>query len=192
MRRDTLKSVWRAGFSVASIQVRGFSCSSPCCALLRSLPLRLSRRPQLRQPMMMPSSSRSDVFTGGSWSEGKQGGFYRAIVVMSGSEQSFGARVYLQWLALSETDPIPKIIATVPLKEVNDQNLGNASIEIEGEESKDKEITIIVSSYDFDADKDISLYVKGTAPGKYAMAKAPGKSPAAAPVAAPTNVPKDD
>src|SRR5262245_49328462 len=76
---------------------------------------------------------------------------------MSGSEQSFGARVYLQWLALSETDPIPKIIATVPLKEVNDQNLGNASIEIEGEESKDNEITIIVSSYDFDADKDISL-----------------------------------
>jgi len=133
----------------------------------------------------------ADVVTGGSWSEGKQGGFYRAIVVMSGSEQFF-ARVYLQWLALSETDPIPKIIATVPLKEVNDQNLGNASIEIEGEESKDNEITIIVSSYDFDADKDISLYVKGTAPGKYAMAKAPAKSPAAAPVAAPTNVPKDD
>jgi hypothetical protein len=44
----------------------------------------------------------------------------------------------------------------VPLKEVNDQKLGNASIEIEGEESKDNEITIIVSSYDFDADKDIS------------------------------------
>jgi hypothetical protein len=79
--------------------------------------------------------------------EGKQGGFYRAVVVVSGTEQSFGAH---------------------------------------------NEITIIVSSYDFDADKDISLYVKGTAPGKYAMAKAPAKSPAAAPAAAPTNVPKDD
>jgi hypothetical protein len=142
----------------------------------------------------------ADVVTGGSWSEGKQGGFYRAIVVMSGTEQSFGARVYLQWLALSETDPVPKIVATVPLKEVNDQKLGNASIEIEGEETKDNEITIIVSSYDFDADKDITLYVKGTAPGKYAMAKAPAKSsgappaaaPTAPPAAAPTNVPKDD
>jgi hypothetical protein len=134
----------------------------------------------------------ADVVTGGSWSEGKQGGFYRAIVIMSGSEQSFGAHVYLQWLVLSETDPVPKIVATVPLKEVNDQKLGNASIEIEGEESKDNEITIIVSSYDFDADKDISLYVKGTAPGKYAMSKAPAKTPAAAPAAAPTNVPKDD
>ncbi|MGH6824919.1 hypothetical protein [Methyloceanibacter sp.] len=134
----------------------------------------------------------ADVVTGGSWSEGKQGGFYRAIVVMTGSEQSFGARVYLQWLALSETDPVPKVVATAPLKEVNDQKLGNASIEIEGEETKDNEITIIVSSYDFEEDKDISLYVKGTAPGKYTMAKAPAKSPAAPPAAAPTNVPKDD
>jgi hypothetical protein len=134
----------------------------------------------------------ADVVTGGSWSEGKQGGFYRAIVVMTGSEDSFGARVYLQWLALSETDPVPKIVATVPLKEVNDQKLGNASIEIEGEETKDNEITIIVSSYDFEEDKDISLHVKGTAPGKYAMANAPAKSSAAPPAAAPTNVPKDD
>ena len=61
-----------------------------------------------------------------------------------------------------------------------------------GEQSKDNEITIIVSSYDFEADKDITLYVKGTAPGKYAMAKAPAKSPAVPPAAAPTNVPKDD
>ena len=139
----------------------------------------------------------ADVVTGGSWSEGKQGGFYRAIVVMSGTEQSFGD---LQWLALSETDPVPKIVATAPIKEVNDQKLGNASIEIEGEETKDNQITIIVSSYDFDADKDITLYIKGTAPGKYAMAKAPAKSsgappaaaPSAPPAAAPTNVPKDD
>ena len=134
----------------------------------------------------------ADVVTGGSWSQGKQGGFYRAIVVMTGSEQSFGARVFLQWLALSETDPVPTIVAKVPLKEVNDQKLGNASIEIEGEESKDNEITIIVSSYDFEADKDITLNVKGTAHGKYAMAKAPAKSPAVPPAAAPTNVPKDD
>lgn len=134
----------------------------------------------------------ADVVSGGSWSEGKQGGFYRAIVVMTGSEQSFGARVFLQWLALSESSPLPTVVATVPIKEVNDQKLANAAIEIEGEETKDNEITIIVSSYDFDADKDISLFVKGTAPGKYTMAKAPAKSSGAPPAPAPTNVPKDD
>ena len=134
----------------------------------------------------------ADVVTGGSWSADKQGGFYRAIVVMSGNEKDFGARVFLQWLSLSETSPVPTVVATVPIKEVNDQKLANASIEIEGEESKDNEITIIVSSYDFEADKDITLFVKGTAPGKYAMAKAPAKASAPPPEKAPTNVPKDD
>ena len=116
--------------------------------------------------------------TGGSWSADKQGGFYRAFVIMNGSRRPSARRVYLQWLALSETNPIPTVVETVPIKEVNDQELANASIEIEGEESKDNEITIVVSSYDFEADKDITLFVKGTAPGKYTMAKAPKGGPA--------------
>lgn len=133
----------------------------------------------------------ADIVTGGSWSADKQGGFYRAFVIMNGNQETFSARVFLQWLALSETNPIPTVVATVPIKEVNDQKLANASIEIEGEESKDNEITIVVSSY-FEADKDINLFVKGTAPGKYAMAKTPKRAASsAAPVPA-TNVPKDD
>lgn len=134
----------------------------------------------------------ADIVTGGSWSADKQGGFYRAFVIMNGTQETFSARVFLQWLALSETTPIPTVVATVPIKEVNDQKLANASIEIEGEDSKDNEITIVVSSYDFEADKDINLFVKGTAPGKYTMAKAPKRAaPASAPPPA-TNVPKDD
>jgi hypothetical protein len=132
----------------------------------------------------------ADIVTGGSWSADKQGGFYRAFVIMNGNQETFSARVFLQWLALSETNLNPTV-ATVPIKEVNDQKLANASIEIEGEESKDNEITIVVSSY-FEADKDINLFVKGTAPGKYAMAKTPKRAASsAAPVPA-TNVPKDD
>jgi len=78
----------------------------------------------------------ADVVTGGSWSAGKQAGFYRALVIMTGTEKDFGARVFLQWLALSEASPVPTVVKTVPIKEVNDQKLANASIEIEGEESK--------------------------------------------------------
>jgi hypothetical protein len=72
------------------------------------------------------------VVTGGSWSADNQGGFYRAIVAMTGAEKDFGAHVFLHWLALSETNPVPKVIATVPIKEVNDP----VSIEIEAKRAR--------------------------------------------------------
>jgi hypothetical protein len=143
----------------------------------------------------------ADVVTGGSWSADKKGGFYRAFVIMSGEGQSFGAHVYLQWLALANDSPLPSVVKTVPVKEVNDQKLANASIELDAEENKDNEITVIVSSYDFEADKDISLFVKAGLPGTYAMTKAPPKGASAppgadaaapAPAPAPKGVPKDD
>ena len=108
-----------------------------------------------------------------------KGGFYRAFVIMSGEAQNFGAHVYLQWLALSNDNPTPTVVKTVPVKEVNDQKLANAAIELRGEENKDNEITIIVTSYDFDADKDIVLFVKGGLPGTYSMEKAPPKGASA-------------
>jgi hypothetical protein len=118
----------------------------------------------------------ADVVTGGSWSDGKQGGLYRAFVVMSGSEADFGARVYLQWLTLSDDSPIPGVVQTIPIKEVNEQNLPNASIQIDGEENKDNEVYVVVSAYDFDNDKDILLFVKAGAPGTYSVEKTPPKS----------------
>jgi hypothetical protein len=117
----------------------------------------------------------AEVATGGSWSADKQGGFYRAIVLMTGDQKSFGAHIYLQWLAFTESSPIPAIIKTVPIKEINDQGLANASIALEGEEGKDNEVTVVVSSYDLEEDKDITLFVKAGQPGTYAMATAPAK-----------------
>lgn len=117
----------------------------------------------------------AEVATGGSWSADKQGGFYRAIVLMTGDQKTFGAHIYLQWLAFTETSPIPAIIKTVPIKEINDQGLANASIALEGEEGKDNEVTVVVSSYDLEEDKDITLFVKAGQPGTYAMAAAPAK-----------------
>lgn len=118
----------------------------------------------------------ADVVTGGSWSAGEQGGLYRAFVVMTDSGGEFGARVFLQWLSLSDDSPVPSVVKTVPIKEVNDQNLPNASIEIDAEEDKDNQIMLVVSGYDFDADKDILLFVKAGEPGVYSMEKTPPKS----------------
>jgi len=70
-------------------------------------------------------------------------------------------------------------VKSVPVKEINDQNLGNASIEIGGEEDKENEATIFVSSYDVEEDKGISLLIKVTKPGTYTVAKAPPEGPEA-------------
>lgn len=138
----------------------------------------------------------ADVVSGGSWSADKQGGFYRGIMIMTPGAGGFVAHLYLQWLSLPSDNTLPIAVKTVPVKEVNDLNLQFASIEMSGEESKDNEVTFVVSSYNVEEDKDISLFVKAAAPGSYTMAKAPPREPAAAPEeAAPapkTNVPKDD
>ena len=117
----------------------------------------------------------AEIISGGSWSADNKGGFYRAMVLMSGDQKSFGAHVYLQWLAFGDEGPVPKVVATVAVKEINEQKLDNASIAIEGEEGAENTITLVVNSYDFDEDEDINLFVKATLPGKYTMVKEPPK-----------------
>lgn len=116
----------------------------------------------------------ADVVSGGHWSADGKGGFYRALVVMAGDKAAI-ANVYLQWLSFGDGSK-PVVVKSVPVKEINDQNLGNASIEIGGEEDKENEATIFVSSYDVEEDKDISLLIKATKPGTYTVEKAPPES----------------
>jgi hypothetical protein len=113
----------------------------------------------------------SEVASGGHWSADGKGGFYRAVVVMAGDKNAV-ANLYVQWLSFGD-GKTPTIVKSVPVKEVNDQKLGNASIEMGSEQDKENVTTIAVSSYDIDEDKDISLYVKATKPGTYTMEKAP-------------------
>jgi hypothetical protein len=123
----------------------------------------------------------ADVVTGGSWSEGSQGGFYRALVVMSGEGDKFGAKVFVQWLAISDESPVPTIVKTVPIAEINGQGLANAALEFEGEDGKDNEMTIVVNSYDFEKEKDLVFQVKAQGPGTYNVQKAPDSAPDGAP-----------
>ena len=116
----------------------------------------------------------ADVVSGGHWSADGKGAFYRALVVLAGDKAAI-ANVYLQWLSFGDAAK-PVVVKSVPVKEINDQNLGNASIEIGGEEDKENEATIFVSSYDVE-EEDISLLIKATKPGAYTVAKAPPKGP---------------
>jgi hypothetical protein len=121
----------------------------------------------------------AELTTGGSWTANGDGGFYRAFVVMSGEGDDFGARVYLQWLMIADDSPAPKVVKTLPVAEINEQGLDNASIEIESEEGEDNRSTLVVSSYDFENDKEILLLVQAEEPGKYSMKEAPEPPPGA-------------
>jgi hypothetical protein len=112
----------------------------------------------------------SEIASGGHWSADGKGGFYRAIVVMAG-DKGATAEVYLQWVSFGEGKPV--VVKSLPIKEVNDRKLGNAAIDIGGEDDKENETTIFISSYDIEQDEDISLFVKATTPGTYTMEKAP-------------------
>ena len=125
----------------------------------------------------------SEVASGGHWSADGKGGFYRALVVMAG-EKGATVNIYLQWLSFGD-GKTPTVVKSVPVKEINDQKLGNASILLGGEEDKDNETTILVSSYDIDEDEDISLYIKATNPGTYTMEKAPPEGAEGPPEEAP-------
>jgi hypothetical protein len=112
----------------------------------------------------------SEVASGGQWSADGKGGFYRGFVVMAGPNASV-AEIYLQWVSFG--DGKPTVVKSLPIKEINDQKLGNASITIGGEEDKENETTLFISSYDIEEDKDISLFIKATNPGTYTVDKAP-------------------
>ena len=81
----------------------------------------------------------SEIASGGHWSADGKGGFYRAFVVMAG-ENGGTAEVYLQWVSFG--DGKPAVVKSLPVKEVNEQKLGNASITIGGEDDKENETTI--------------------------------------------------
>ena len=72
----------------------------------------------------------SEIASGGHWSADGKGGFYRR-------ENGGTAEVYLQWVSFGDGKPV--VVKSLPVKEVNEQKLGNASITIGGEDDKENE-----------------------------------------------------
>ncbi|MGD9868517.1 MAG: hypothetical protein AB7U38_11020 [Hyphomicrobiales bacterium] len=111
----------------------------------------------------------SEVVSGGSWAADDTGGTYRAMVIMGHEGQTFAAHVFVQWVAFDKKTGAPKVVSTLPIKEVREQQLQNAFVFIEAE--KDNEAKVSISSYDPVADKDISIIAVATAPAKYSVEK---------------------
>lgn len=124
-----------------------------------------------------------EILTGGSWTNGNIGGVYRAVVVLSkvsNQRQNLlkktangpetlpterKAEVFIQWISYANGKATAKIVKTVSIKEFNEKQLRHAFLAMDT--LKENEMTLLVTSYDENSDKDVSISVKATAPGKY-------------------------
>jgi len=103
------------------------------------------------------------VVSGGKWQEGDRNGGYRAVLVAPAG--AVGAQLYIEWLAAGANGGAPSMVATVPVKEVNDLRLPNATLSAESE--TDNQFTVFVESDDPATQSGNSYTVNAAAPGKY-------------------------
>ena len=61
----------------------------------------------------------SRVFSGGFWSDGKDEGHYRIVVVSDGFEH-VSHRVFIQWIAIDQVNHELKIKRTIPIEEISE------------------------------------------------------------------------
>jgi hypothetical protein len=114
-----------------------------------------------------------EVISGGGWQDGGMNGVYRAIVIVSGAEKDFAARVYVQWIGLSANGP-PHVVKTAPIKEFNDKKLPNAILDLDAD--AENQAIIIVTTFDPRIQKPTSTAFKATKPGIYQPAPLPSRA----------------
>lgn len=109
----------------------------------------------------------TEVTTGGTWDDGNRNGSYRAVVVVEEQGETSSAHVFLQWLA--DTEGGTQVVASVPIQEVRNQKLDSAYVTLEGD--KDNEAKLTISSFDQKTEKEITIVVNATTPGKLSLGK---------------------
>jgi hypothetical protein len=103
------------------------------------------------------------VVSGGSWENaGKKGG-YRAVLVASSTGSD--AELYIEWLAAGSNGQPPSLVMSLPVKEINDLKLPNATLNAEFEAAN--EYTVFVEADDPSKDSGKSYTVLAGPPGKY-------------------------
>jgi hypothetical protein len=105
------------------------------------------------------------VVSGGLWDDGGKTGGYRAVLVAPTEAGGRGAELYLEWIAAGKDGAAPSVVATSPIKEVNDLKLADALLSMEFE--KANEFTLFVEPNDPAKDSGNSYTVVATTPGKY-------------------------
>lgn len=116
-----------------------------------------------------------EMVSGGAWSDGGLTGAYRAMVVMPAAAGP--ANVVVQLITIEKGDTPPKVVKTVPIKEVAAQSFSSAFLAMDAE--NENEMTLIVTAYGSGTDQDTSMQFKFDAKGNYKVLPGPGDEPPA-------------
>ena len=103
------------------------------------------------------------VVSGGTWEDaGKKGGYRAVLVAPVGGGP---AQLFLEWLAAGAEGGPAALVATSPIKEINDLKMPDATLSSETE--KKNEFTVFVEPNDPNKDGGQTYAILAGAPGKY-------------------------
>lgn len=114
----------------------------------------------------------TEVTTSGTWQDGGRAGTYRALVVMTGPVEKPVAKVFLQWIDGSAQSGTNAVVASKPIEQVNALNVPNASLAMDSEGPN--EVTLLVQSYDPNAETSHNFSVTATLPGQLTVSEGGG------------------
>lgn len=116
----------------------------------------------------------AEVTSGGSWTDGKAHGTFRAIVVEAGTAEKHAAEVFLQWISPDASGRPSGIVASIPIKEFNALAHSHASLRLD--DTVDGEIQLYIDTEDAGA-QPVEIRIFATTPGHYAIISDPAAAP---------------
>jgi hypothetical protein len=125
----------------------------------------------------------TEIATAGTWTDGKDSGVFRAIVLTTPAKDTTQAHLIVQLMSVSADGTTSKVAKSVDVKQITEKKLPNAFLAVE-EDSSENEITWRLTSYDANTDTDNATLIKIDAKGVLDVKSAP-KDDAATPGAQP-------
>jgi len=115
---------------LAPTQIRCFACTLGLAILMALGPAGAARAQEpVPDAVATLASGIQSVVSGGYWSSGDQEGFFRAVTVAGGVEHVSMA-LYLQWLGVDVDTNSSRLLATIPVAEVNSAFSGGRVFDI--------------------------------------------------------------
>ena len=132
------------------------------CVMSLPGPVRAAGDPLGAAIAAMPADI-EDVRLVGKWARDGKSGLYRVTVARRGGGESFAARVFVQWLAYSDTD-VGTIEATTEIAEIPAMKANVVDLAVDDEDGR---LTLVLqlSGPGIDEAKSYEAVIKG--PGEY-------------------------